>query len=591
MGVTGNLIYNPPKFDYSKLKNYNKQIIYIKKKQKEGYIPCLFIVDRNFSPNFLIFFHGNSEDIFESELFGFHFSGEFHFNIIIVEYQGYSIYFGSPSSDSIYEDSLEVYDFIVKKKFKSINPLIFVCGRSLGTSPAIYLSSNRNVKALFLVSPFLSIKDVGKKFYLNSFIQEDIFNSKSFISNIKCPILFIHGKKDKLIPFSHSEELSKLCSNNKNISVNLRENMTHNKIDFKEDFIEPIKEFLQKYNIELSNSKNSFELKIDNLKEIFQNPYQLEQDIFKISDFVQINKINVFENKGIILSISDELFLYCLENIIQIYEFNKIIHKIKENDGKIIYIDKLIERKFAFLTNNSYFKIYYINNYNQLQLNNNINLNDNNCKKFIFSENKNVYVKGNYIYEIINPDEFLDNHKIVGEKINNILINNYLDIIEIKENIFCLTANNQIVIININDINNNIKTINDIFPIRNDNIHKLNEKVFIVITTTEFLLIDTITYDIKYKYNYDDEVLFFENEFYIGKKDNLLFQYKIQNQKIDASLDINCGDIVSLSFTHNKKYLLVLTKEKGIFFKKSCFNILIFEKIKNTEKASTCYII
>ena len=83
IGNTGNLIYNPPKFDFSKLKYYNKQIIYIKKKEKKSYIPCLFIVDNNFSPNFLIYFHGNSEDIFENELFGFIFQ-KLHFNIFIL---------------------------------------------------------------------------------------------------------------------------------------------------------------------------------------------------------------------------------------------------------------------------------------------------------------------------------------------------------------------------------------------------------------------------------------------------------------------------------------------------------------------------
>ena len=38
---------------------------------------------------------------------------EFHMNIIIVEYKGYSIYKGNPDPESILNDSLIVYDFIL----------------------------------------------------------------------------------------------------------------------------------------------------------------------------------------------------------------------------------------------------------------------------------------------------------------------------------------------------------------------------------------------------------------------------------------------------------------------------------------------
>ena len=65
MGISSNHFFSSPKFDFSKANSYKKEIIYIKKPKREGtneeYIPCLFIMEYDLSPNFLIYFHGNAE--------------------------------------------------------------------------------------------------------------------------------------------------------------------------------------------------------------------------------------------------------------------------------------------------------------------------------------------------------------------------------------------------------------------------------------------------------------------------------------------------------------------------------------------------
>ena len=50
-----------------------------------------------------------------------------------------------------------------KWKFKVKDEQIFVCGRSLGTACAIFLSSQKHPKAMILISAFTSIKDIGKE--------------------------------------------------------------------------------------------------------------------------------------------------------------------------------------------------------------------------------------------------------------------------------------------------------------------------------------------------------------------------------------------------------------------------------------------
>jgi acetyl esterase/lipase len=44
-----------------------------------------------------------------------------------------------------------------------VNPKdIVICGRSIGTGPAVFLSANRDPGALILISPFKSIQDTAK---------------------------------------------------------------------------------------------------------------------------------------------------------------------------------------------------------------------------------------------------------------------------------------------------------------------------------------------------------------------------------------------------------------------------------------------
>lgn len=59
-----------------------------------------------------------------------------------------------------------------------------------------------------LISPFVSIRQVaydkGNFFRVFHFIINSFDNSQ-YISKVKNPVLFIHGKKDEVISHTHSE--------------------------------------------------------------------------------------------------------------------------------------------------------------------------------------------------------------------------------------------------------------------------------------------------------------------------------------------------------------------------------------------------
>jgi fermentation-respiration switch protein FrsA (DUF1100 family) len=128
-----------------------------------------------------------------------------------VEYPGYGEYDGAPNEEQICKDSVRVFDFLTQ--VLKINPdSITVLGRSMGSGPSIHLCSKRDPANLILVSPYTSIKNVSKELignFMGSLLIKERFSNISKIHNVGCPILLIHGKKDKLVPHSHSQSLAK----------------------------------------------------------------------------------------------------------------------------------------------------------------------------------------------------------------------------------------------------------------------------------------------------------------------------------------------------------------------------------------------
>ena len=76
------------------------------------------------------------------------------------EYLAYSIYNSPLSSEKCLENSLIIYDFILNNIKNIEEKNIYIAGRSLGTGPAIYLSSKRNPAGTSLISPYTTFAAV-----------------------------------------------------------------------------------------------------------------------------------------------------------------------------------------------------------------------------------------------------------------------------------------------------------------------------------------------------------------------------------------------------------------------------------------------
>lgn len=274
------IVFPKPRFDYEIVKNYKDELIFIpKSKGRYEFIPCLFIRDRstNNSKNIIIMFHGNAEDIFGARTMGETLCKKVKMNVIIVEYPGYSIYQSEPSTDKILENTTIIYDYI-KQIFDITDKNIFIFGRSIGTSPAIYLASKRKPNALFTVSAFTSIKSVADNLvgFLKILVRERL-ESIDYIRNITCPILFIHGQNDHLIPFKETILLKDNCDCP--FQVYLPENITHNDFDIDSDIINPIIRFIEQH-CNIDKTKNEYD-KNEKINELFIIPSYIDSLIKK----------------------------------------------------------------------------------------------------------------------------------------------------------------------------------------------------------------------------------------------------------------------------------------------------------------------
>ena len=128
-----------------------------------------------------------------------------------MEYPGYGVYDGDPDADQIALDAQNVYDYLtIVQRIPPSSIILF--GRSIGSGPASLLASLREPCALLLMSPFMSIRDIVREKAGNmlQYLINDRFRNIDVMGRIKCPTFFVHGQRDQLISFEHSQRLQAL---------------------------------------------------------------------------------------------------------------------------------------------------------------------------------------------------------------------------------------------------------------------------------------------------------------------------------------------------------------------------------------------
>ena len=174
--------------------------------KKQNTIIVLYLHSDNSNEFTLLYSHGNSSSLGTIYPFLFDLITQCKCDIVAYDYSGYGHSSGTPSEDIMISNVVSVYKFMREKlNIKSEN--IITMGQSIGSFPSVHIAEHKQSSGgIILISPIAS----GKIFTsdkLSDYNGADLFNNARKIKSVKCPMLIIHGKKDKLIPQKHSIEL------------------------------------------------------------------------------------------------------------------------------------------------------------------------------------------------------------------------------------------------------------------------------------------------------------------------------------------------------------------------------------------------
>ncbi|MEA2029155.1 MAG: alpha/beta hydrolase [Campylobacterota bacterium] len=153
----------------------------------------------------LLYFGGNAENV----LYNAHSFASFqNYNWIAFNYRGYGQSEDKASKKYILQDALKIYDYFNQKY--SIET---VMGRSLGSSVATYLASQRDIQKLIIITPFDSIINVAFTHYpflhlfpTKAFLKHN-FDTQEYMTKLKAKVYMLVASDDKIIPKVHSDKL------------------------------------------------------------------------------------------------------------------------------------------------------------------------------------------------------------------------------------------------------------------------------------------------------------------------------------------------------------------------------------------------
>ena len=163
----------------------------------------------------ILFFHGNAGSL-QNRTYKLNHFKKLDVNFLIIAWRGFSGNKGKPTEKGLYEDARSTIKWLNIKGIQDKNIILY--GESLGTAVAIEVAQNKKFSGVILESPFTSMINMGKKYYPFfpvSFLLKDKFESYKKIDKISVPIFVMHGKVDKIVPYSMGKKIFELANSPK----------------------------------------------------------------------------------------------------------------------------------------------------------------------------------------------------------------------------------------------------------------------------------------------------------------------------------------------------------------------------------------
>lgn len=176
----------------------NYEDIYIETEGKGNIHGMLIKAEK--SKGVILYFHGNTGSLYKWSVLAEELT-HYDYDVLPYDYRGYGKSHGKRSEDLMHKDALAFYN-IAKEKYGENKVVLY--GRSLGSGFATKLASEQNPKCLILETPydnFVNAAEFHFPFVPVKWLLRYEFKNDQHIQNVNCPVLILHGTRDRIIPF------------------------------------------------------------------------------------------------------------------------------------------------------------------------------------------------------------------------------------------------------------------------------------------------------------------------------------------------------------------------------------------------------
>jgi fermentation-respiration switch protein FrsA (DUF1100 family) len=155
----------------------------------------------------VVFFHGNAGGI-QDRAYRFRAFADAGYGVLMPEYRGYSGNAGTPSESGFLGDADVAMRFLEDQGVAMDRVVVY--GESLGTGVAVHVAATHAIAALILEAPFTSLTALASErfpFLPVRLMLKDRFDSLSRITQVRAPLLILHGARDTVVSPALGREL------------------------------------------------------------------------------------------------------------------------------------------------------------------------------------------------------------------------------------------------------------------------------------------------------------------------------------------------------------------------------------------------
>lgn len=121
-------------------------------------------------------------------------------DVLLLDYRGYGRSEGAPSEEGVYADARAGLAHLLGTRGIPESRVVLF-GRSLGGAVAVDLARGRKLAGVILESTFTNVRDIAGTLAgpPGRWLAGDAFDSQSKIAELRAPLLFFHGDRDRII--------------------------------------------------------------------------------------------------------------------------------------------------------------------------------------------------------------------------------------------------------------------------------------------------------------------------------------------------------------------------------------------------------